>query len=202
MEFRVAKVISYLFHPLLMPTVCLFLALYINSYISFTLKPEGKSIIILMVFILTFLLPSVIILFLIKRGVVKNIEMDNLQDRILPYLITAVFYYTSYRILKNFNLPYIIRNIFLGATMSVIIALLINIKWKISAHMVGIGGLTGFIIVLSQHTGINLNLYLIISVLLSGLIGFSRLKLNAHNPSQVYTGFLAGLSVMLIFILA
>lgn len=179
----------------------MFLVLYINSYISFALNPEGKNIIILMIFVLTFLLPSVIILFLIKKGVVKNIEMDSLQDRLLPYLITAVFYYTSFRILKNFELPYIIRNIFLGATVSVIIVLLVNIKWKISAHMVGIGGLTGFIIALAQHVGNNLNLYLIISVFISGLIGFSRLKLNAHNPSQVYTGFIVGLTVMLVFVL-
>jgi membrane-associated phospholipid phosphatase len=42
---------------------------------------------------------------------------------------------------------------------------------------------------------------MIITVIISGLVGFARLKLKAHNQAQVYTGFLTGAFIMLLFFL-
>jgi membrane-associated phospholipid phosphatase len=38
---------------------------------------------------------------------------------------------------------------------------------------------------------------LIIIIFVSGLVATARLKLNAHTPAQVYTGFLAGFIIEL-----
>jgi membrane-associated phospholipid phosphatase len=59
--------------------------------------------------------------------------------------------------------------------------------------MIGIGGFTGMLIAISQILGAPILSIIIISILIAGLLGSSRLVLNAHTPLQVYTGFLIGL---------
>ena len=76
--------------------------------------------------------------------------------------------------------------------------MLVNIFWKISAHMVGIGGLLGIMITISSRLQINLHYLLIALVLIAGLVAFSRLKLNEHNSAQIYCGFLLGLVIQVV----
>jgi len=68
----------------------------------------------------------------------------------------------------------------------------INLYWKISAHTGGIGGLTSMIIILSWKMQIDLYPIIATIILLSGLVGFARLKTNSHKPSEVYWGYLIG----------
>ena len=82
-----------------------------------------------------------------------------------------------------------------------ILAFVINLKWKISAHMIGMGGLIGVIIGVSERLTLDLNATLIVLFVMAGFVGFSRLRLNAHNPFQVYLGFLVGMGSLLIMIL-
>jgi membrane-associated phospholipid phosphatase len=75
-------------------------------------------------------------------------------------------------------------------------AFIITSKWKISAHMIGIGGITGLIAYLIYYLHVNLEIYLIVIVLVSGLTGTARLILNAHHPSEIYSGFLMGFAII------
>ncbi|MCK4288907.1 MAG: hypothetical protein KAW86_06865, partial [Bacteroidales bacterium] len=88
-----------------------------------------------------------------------------------------------------------------GATFLLIITLIINFFWKISIHMIGIGGMLGTLIGLSFLWMIDIPFLIILLILCSGITGFARLKLNAHNPAQVYTGFVIGTSFMLLLFL-
>jgi membrane-associated phospholipid phosphatase len=78
---------------------------------------------------------------------------------------------------------------------------MINFWWKISIHSVGAGAITATVFVLSLKMHTPLLWYLIAVVLASGLILTSRLRLNSHNPSQVWVGFLLGFLVISLFIL-
>ncbi len=80
----------------------------------------------------------------------------------------------------------------LAVFISVILASLINIRWKISLHMIGIGGLLGLLSALAYLYGLHINWILMTTILLAGIIGTARLYLNEHNPSQVYSGFMMG----------
>jgi membrane-associated phospholipid phosphatase len=51
------------------------------------------------------------------------------------------------------------------------------------------------IIGISFRLSIDLRFISMCSILIAGFVGFARLKLNAHSPSQVYTGFLLGFLV-------
>jgi membrane-associated phospholipid phosphatase len=90
----------------------------------------------------------------------------------------------------------------LGTTIAAIITLLINLRWKISAHMVGIGGVLGAVIGISERFMQNLNGTIIVLFLVAGMIGYARLKLDAHTSLQVYAGFATGFGCLLLMIIA
>ena len=82
-----------------------------------------------------------------------------------------------------------------GAISAIGIALVITSRWKISVHMLGIGGLIGAIIGISQRFQFDHSMILVALILFAGLIGYARLKTNSHNYRQVYAGFILGISV-------
>lgn len=88
-----------------------------------------------------------------------------------------------------------------GATLSIIIGMLITFNWKISVHMIGIGGVIGIVTVLSK-TGPEVLLYLLsVLIIIAGLIGFGRLQLKAHSLNQIIAGFLLGFSCEILILL-
>jgi len=93
----------------------------------------------------------------------------------------------------------LLPNMVLGAAISIFISWLINFKWKISIHMVGIGGLIGILIGISIRLGADLLIPVLASVLLAGLLGSSRMRLGAHTESQVYAGLMLGLAIEWFF---
>ena len=127
--------------------------------------------------------------------------MSRRRDRLIPLIITTVMYIFTYYLLYKLQTPEHVKLFILAAAILVLITCLLSIKWKISAHMVGIGGLVGMIIALYSKMSGNLNFYLFISIFIAGLVGASRLKLNAHNSRQVYIGLVIGLIPTLLIML-
>jgi membrane-associated phospholipid phosphatase len=68
-----------------------------------------------------------------------------------------------------------------------------NIFKKISLHMIAMGGLVAFM-AWQQATDAHWPVWWVpMTLLLAGLVGTARLLKNAHAPSEVYAGFLAGI---------
>lgn len=180
--------ISYIFHPLLFPTLGVYIILNSGTYISL-MPSEAKNIIMLLVGTCTFGLPLAFVPFFQYRKITSSIMMDQAQERTIPLLITASFYYLAFYLLRRMGVPAIIQAFILASSIAVTVTLLITSKWKISAHMIGIGGLLGLLVSLGALQDANIILFLMIAVLISGLTGFARLSLNSHTPLQVYAGF-------------
>ena len=90
-------------------------------------------------------------------------------------------------------MPKCIVWIAVGAIAALLAVAIINRWWKISAHLTGIGGLLGGICSFSLCY-VTLPIGLIITVLLlSLLLMYARLYLQAHTPMQVVCGYLLGL---------
>ena len=87
-----------------------------------------------------------------------------------------------------------------GAILIILFAAIISKFWKISLHLLGIGGVVGVFIALQLIKGGVLHL-LLIFILLSGILGVARIAQKAHNHTQVCVGFLLGMSVELIALL-
>lgn len=197
MEVRIAKIISVLFHPLLMPTYGFALLFFTNNYIATFTAENLKCIVLGITFLFTFLLPTINALILLKMGRIRSLEMESPQERVIPYGSTALYYFALYYLFYNADFPSVFKIVILGAAISILLTLLINFKWKISAHTVGIGGIAGAILGIIYRLQLDFQLILMMVLFVAGLIGYARLKLNAHSPLQVYTGFILGFLIEL-----
>jgi hypothetical protein len=197
MEQKIAKVISVVFHPLLIPSYAMLLIINISNNHMNVLSSQSRYIALSIVLLTSFVLPAMVILLLLKMGVVKSLQMENQHERVLPLFLTAIFFYGTYYLLKQ-QPYYALFNFFmLGATLLVIISLLINYLSKISIHMVAQGGLFGALAGYSLALNHDFFLILFIVAFSAGLTGFARLRLNAHSEAEVYSGFGLGVLVML-----
>lgn len=201
MESRLAKVIAIAFHPLIVPTLGFFILFNSSTYFSLILSPQIKLGIYFVVFFNTCFVPALLTLYLKKKNMIDSLEMETTEERKLPYLATAFFYAFTYYLLRKLHISPVIYVFMLGATISLVLTILINTRWKISAHMIGWGGLTGAIIGIAFRLGADLRIVIALVFLVSGLVGYSRLKLSAHTPAQIYSGFLLGSSCQLLLLL-
>jgi len=194
-----AKIISILFHPLLMPTYALIILFNSNTHYSY-MPFEVKKLIYLLVFLCTFLIPVSIIPFLVNLKIVSGTELKNHRERIIPLLISSLSYYFAYYLLNRLPLSTIgfVKTMILASAILIFICLLISFKWKISAHLIGTGGLMASIFFYAVYFIADFTFLLVIISLIAGTIAYARLKLQVHNSAQVYTGFLLGFSGMLL----
>lgn len=201
METKLARIISVVFQPLLVPTYTLLVIFSLNSYISLIVPAQVKHILMWIVFISTFVFPVLFIFILYRRGMIRSLNMDNREERIFPLMVTGIFYFLAYYIVRQSQLDLIYNLLFLGSALLIVLALIVSVYWKISMHMIGVGGMLGALVGLGLTAYVDLVFYVVLTALVCGLVGFARLKLKAHTPAQVYAGFLAGFFLMLVLFL-
>jgi hypothetical protein len=118
--------------------------------------------------------------------------MQKRQERMIPFICNLVFMMIAYYMMRKIVLPSIFYLLLLGAAASVAIAIFINLKWKISIHMIGIGGIAGALFGMSTFLAVDLRIPLLISLIVAGALGTARLSRNAHKPLEIYSGFFVG----------
>lgn len=194
-----AKTCSILLHPLLLPTIGIII-LYNSGSVLEYLPFQAKKIILLIVGVSTLILPISFVPFFIFQKIIKNVQMENNRERLVPFFITSSLFFFGYYLLVRLGAPQTITKFILAATVSAVILFLYSFKWKISAHLVGIGGLTGALIATSFRLNVNMEYYIMAAILLSGVVGFSRLKLKTHKPFHIYVGWITGCIVSILVI--
>jgi hypothetical protein len=192
---KASRIISILCHPLIMPSLGFLVLFNSGTYLAY-LPFEYKKMIILIVFLCTFIIPLSIIPFFIYQKMISSVNMSGVRERIAPMVISFILFILCYFLLRRIPIPPDYLAFCLGCAASELITLMVMTKWKISLHMLGIGGLTGLIIYLIIKMHIDLGFYLILTLIVAGLTGTARLALNAHNPFEIYTGYLTGLVVV------
>jgi len=197
MQQSIAKIISGIFNPLLMPTYGILILFSSDSYFSM-LPYEAKKVVFIIVFISSCLLPLAFLPLFLYQNLIRNFEMKTNRERIVPFATIGLLYLMGYFLLLQMEVPDTIANVLLGGTIAIFMNLLITIKWKISAHMTGIGALTGTLLVFSYTLKSDLIIYLASAFIVAGLVGTSRLLLKYHTPSQIYAGFGLGVTVLLL----
>ena len=186
-----AKIIAIIFHPLLMPVyglAIIFSAPTLLEYLPFNVK----KLLILIMLVNNVLLPLSLLPFFIHRNIITSWTISEKKERNILLIITTVLYCATSFIIFRFPIPGFLKSfIFASAFLSLMVTV-INFWWKISIHSVGAGSLIGLVLILSLKMLTPLEWYLILTIIAGGLILSSRLKLNLHNPQQVWVGLLAG----------
>jgi hypothetical protein len=215
----VAKIISFLMHPLFGMTYILVLLMLLHPF-DFGVHhlTEKRGMIMLFgVIASTVLLPAAGILLLKPLGYLKSYETPERQERIGPYIITGMMYIWVYKNLSSgIGLAPAYNQIFMGATIALFIGFFINNWFKVSAHMNGLGGLVAAVCIITVHIypgstlvlpiggqflSMSMNVILILAVLLAGATAYARLALKAHTYSELSIGFLVGMVSQVIAML-
>jgi hypothetical protein len=197
---KLAKIISVIFHPLFMPLYGLIILLAAPTFLRY-LPVNIKYIIFTIVLINNVLIPLALLQFFRFRNIISSFNIEEKNERIFPLLTASILYCATSFIVFRFQIPFFLKSFIFATSILSILLSMINFGWKISIHSAGAGAIAATVIVLSLKLHTPLTGYLIVVILAGGIILASRLRLNSHNPAQVWAGFFLGLFVISLFIL-
>lgn len=209
-----ARIFSWIGHPLLVLTYVLLIMLVVNPFAfgAHRIGDERTMILLFYVISTTFLIPALGVSLLRPLGLVRSLQMHDKQERTGPYIITGVFYLWMFKNFSEGVAPLIYAKFVLGATIGLFFAFFANIFFKISEHAAGMGALVAMTLLLafewpgmSFHAGpflLSLNALLALSMLLAGIVGMARMSIGAHKAPELWQGYAAGfLAVMLAHVI-
>lgn len=189
---RFARLVSTVFNPLWLP-------LAVFGYAASRLESDPIQILWVLTIgsIFFVLIPWIILIQLKSRRKIDSIDVSDRVSRNLPYTYGLLsmgcgliaFQYAP----LNHSMIYIVLSII--SINNTMVAALINLKWKISVHSMGMGTAATVLFYLSgsfplQWPAFQLESAIFVSLCAVILITvqYSRVHLQFHTPAQVITG--------------
>ena len=196
---KFSKILSYLLHPILMPIIVLYIGINNVDYFYLIFHNYSNTL-YLIILAFTMVLPLISAILFVKLGRVESLEMRKRKERRGPLFISILIMIIGFPIFYSIaKLSPHLSAIYISSIILLFFSFLITIRWKISLHMLGVGGASGTFIALNYIFG-GIYYWVILFFFLSGLLAFSRLDEKAHNESQVYVGFVLGCVFQSLFI--
>ena len=196
---KLHKFISTILHPTVLPTVGAFLYFI---FVTQTFEKRLQLIVLGLIFVLTYIVPILLLFFLKNFGFIKDFQVSSIKERRVPVIfMILILYFLGNTIIQ---IP-MIRNLgilFYGTSLSLIcIYILFSIKLKSSLHLVSMGNMLGFFLIMTNVNNLSILFIIILLIFLSGILASSRLYLKAHTPIELLIGFFLGfISQFLLFI--
>mgnify|MGYP003329465820 CR=1 FL=1 len=188
-----AGFISYVFHPLFLPLYVILFLLFVHPDAFTGFSPAARWQIFFIVFINIVLFPLLSVLLLKALGFIDSIFLRERKDRIIPYIACGIFFFWAYNVFKQQpQYPLLWVSFLLGLFLSSSAALIANIYFKVSMHAIGVGGVAGFFLMLTNSNQMPMPWPLALSILIAGFVCTSRLLLKAHRPFDIYGGLVIG----------
>ena len=187
-----SHLLSWLLVPLMMPVYGI-IFLFGLSILSFA-SLQSRVVFTLIVAAINMLLPALVVLMLKRFGLVDDIGLNGRKERLIPYIITILCMAGTGWLLYAKGAPEWLLMFFLGGAVAGVIEVTVNCWWKISAHCAGIAGLCALLVHIMQQDYYSPATFwwLLVTILLSGLLGTARLWLNRHTVTQVLAGYAVG----------
>ena len=180
---KIARLISVLFVP---PSF----TIIIFTIFAFVLEQNqvNSFILISTAMVFGFILPVIMFAAFRRKGLIADIDAKIKEERTFPFTLSVVFYILGLLILIYYRINIISIAFWFCYISNTLLVVIINKSWKISAHMMGVSGPFAALVYVFGLTALPFLVLLI-------PIGWSRIKLECHNLSQVLAGaFLAFIS--------
>ena len=138
----IAQFISYVFHPLFVPT---FFFIFLMNTLPY--KFEGITdwqlkLRLFSVFWLTAFFPAFAVFLLWRLKFSESIFLRTQKERIIPYVITMFFYWWMYYLSRNFkDQPIDLKFFYFGIFIATSLGLIVNNFMKVSLHACSISEL-------------------------------------------------------------
>ena len=197
-----ATVLSAVFHPLLVPFYLFYIVCYqLPGVLVRPALPE-RWLVLVVAGVFTFGLPALGTGLLVYLGLADSVELRHRRQRTWPLALAAFSFGAAAGLLhRPLLFDALLFEMAAGMALAILLTLGITLRWKISAHGVGMGGALGLLALLhlsgaAGPAGVG---WLVGAAVVAGAVGSARLALEAHTPAQVWAGFGLGLAVVLGF---
>ncbi len=195
----VAKIISYIFHPLFIPVYLSWLIVKTQSYLFGAFTEWEKTIFIARFAVIYIMFPLVSVLLMKALGFISSIHLKKQRDRIIPYVVCMIYYWWMWYVLHNQpEYPKLYVVLSLAIFLASIGGLMANINMKVSMHAIAAGVMAAFVMLLGFSQDIDFGIYIAISILVTGIICTSRLIDSDHTTKEIYWGLFIGIVSILI----
>lgn len=186
-----ARIVSVIFHPLLMTTyLFILIALYLPQWFL-PVRPSPSFI--FLIFALTFVLPGLNFFFFRMSGMIKNLSMADLYDRRLPFIFISLLYcIVTFMFYWKFPIPNVLR-LMMVISAQVVLSTVISFFYKVSIHSLAVWGTIGILLPLNKMQPSLLG-PTVATIVLAGVIMSARLLLEAHTPREILLGGICGFS--------
>ena len=188
-----AQTVSGILHPLCMPLLTLGLLVLTDGYLVHRL---GLFTYLFVLLLINTVAPAISLWLLKRRGVISDLDIRNRSDRPWPFLLVLAYYLMAYVLVVQSTavvVPVFYKQVLLSLVVAIASAWVVTWRAKISMHMLAQGGILAvYLHVAMMDHSWDLN-WVSVLLLSAGLVGWSRLRLGAHTPAEVYSGFALGL---------
>ncbi len=184
------KIISVIFHPIVIPTigVLLYFILIPSNYPS-----NLKLTLLSLIFVMTYLVPLLILILFKKLKLIESFNAHTIKERKLPVAMMIILFYLLGNTISNIGSMKDISLLFYATSAALMLLYFLFIfKIKTSIHLLSLGISTAFFLIIDINNSSNFPFVIIVNILIAGIVANARLFLKAHNPSEVYIGFLTG----------
>ncbi len=142
---------------------------------------------------MTAFFPAFAVFLMWRLQFIDNIYLRTQKERIVPFIITMIFYWWMWYLSRNFtDQPSTLQYFYFGIFLTTIAGLIINNFVKISMHAMGIAGAFAFVLIHCFITETFLGPDIATVTLLTGLVCTVRLLLDTHSTGEVYAGVFVG----------
>lgn len=188
-----ARIISYLFHPLFIPTYVFSFLIYRFPYEFSGITDYQLKLRLFSIFWLTAFFPAFAVFLLWRLKFSESIFLRTQKERIVPYMITMFFYWWMYYLSRNFtDQPAVLKFFYMGIFAATVFGLILNNYFKISLHTMGVGGAMAAIILVAIYYHSPLGASISIATLLTGIVCTARFLVSDHTNKEIYSGLLVG----------
>lgn len=194
-----AQFISYLFHPLFIPTYFMLYLIRVIPYEFASITDWQLKMRVFSIFWLTAFFPAFAVFLLWRLKFSESIFLRTQKERVIPYVITMFFYWWMYYLSRNFtDQPLALKFFYFGIFIASSLGLIVNNFIKVSLHAMGVSGLLMAVLLTNIHYPINNFIWVAISILLSGVVVSARMVVSDHTKQELSIGFAIGIVTQLI----
>jgi membrane-associated phospholipid phosphatase len=182
-----ARLVSALFHPLLLPAIAFWLLLFFDQRLTL-----GAQLLFLGVAIcFSVVLIPLYIFWLKQRGVVESMDIVVRRQRLNPLLLGALSYFVGFLALSWLDAPYLVQGLMFCYATNTLLVVFITRWWKVSVHTTAISG--PLVALLFQFGPLVIPWFALIP-----FVGASRVILRRHTVAQVLVGAAIGLLLTML----
>ncbi|MFI3323071.1 MAG: hypothetical protein R3Y50_11215 [Rikenellaceae bacterium] len=198
---NIATALSYIFHPILAIIYFLITVFFCSSFIDGTFVTlKFKMLLLGQIAFLTILLP-ILLHYIVKYGEkCLNLNLFRKGNRLALLLITAICYIIAMFSTTPYFGVFFAKKLFLTAAIVISAANVLMLFMPVSLHILSLSVATALMIGMQISRYADFETAILVSILITGFVGSSRLVLEQNKPSQLAYSYGLGLFLTLFLL--